>query len=248
MGGSLKVWSWNVLADAYLHLDYYPHLGSAPDPVARHVAIGDVTVELAETADVICLQEVDEKVAGVVAHRLVDWETTWVPRPGGRPDGSLVATPARTRARHRGLEVLGRRSAAIAEVDVDGTRVLVASTHVSWAPANEPDHPGVEEVEELVQLLDTSGPLVVAGDFNDSSGGPVLMTFNRLGFSRADNSEPTAFVNGEGRVIDHVVGRGIDLTGELGRWPADRPLPDDEFPSDHVPIAARGLLQVWLTV
>ncbi len=235
---AFRVWSWNVLADAYLILDYYPHLTSRPESAGRLTMVSDVVARFADLADVICLQEVDARAADAVGDRLVGWDTTWVQRPGGRPDGSLVSTRSGLGARHTSLEILGRRSAATAEIGVDDSSVLFASVHISWAPPEAADHPGVEEVAELVRILGDPAAVVVAGDLNDDAGGQVMSAFERFGFIGCGNSSPTAFVNGGGRIIDHVVGRGVGLTDIPGNWKADGPLPDAGFPSDHVPVAA----------
>jgi len=184
---AFRVWSWNILADAYLNLDYYPHLKSGPEPAVRRSMITDVVAGFADTADVICLQEVDARAADAVADRLAGWDTTWVQRPGKRPDGSLVCTRSTLGAHHTSVGIRGRRSAAIAEIGVGDSTVVFVSVHISWAPPEEVNHPGVDEVAELVRVVGVLGAVVIAGDLNDAPGGQVIGVFAQLGFIGSGN-------------------------------------------------------------
>ena len=85
---SLTVVSWNVLADAYIKPEYYPHV----DPAllvagARTQAIVEQVVTF--KAEVVCLQEVEPALVAALKARGL---TVHYARKRGRPDGCAIVS------------------------------------------------------------------------------------------------------------------------------------------------------------
>lgn len=237
---ALRVCSWNVLADAYLRPQYYPHLPVLPGPGERRGAVAGVAAALVSRVDVFCAQEVDEATAASIAAALgPGFESLFACRPGSRVEGSFIA------ARGALEPSFSSGSAGVADHRWVATRlagpagpVQVVGTHLPWAPAGAVPHVGVTAASQMLGDLDFDAVLV--GDLNASSGSEVLAELSTAGFSGPVPPAATAVVNGSERAaIDWVLARGAARVERLEvPFAADRPLPDAAFPSDHVPVLA----------
>jgi endonuclease/exonuclease/phosphatase family metal-dependent hydrolase len=227
---TLTVVTWNVLADAYLRAEYYPHLDELPAARARSGAIDDELRSIAAIADVIALQDAESHVADLAAG-LDGFDSHWEQRPG-RHDGTLLAVRRELRPTFTAAHVAcGDHVQVSAVFHVGGRTVTATSVHLSWSDARD-DHPGVTQIGHV----DAD---IVCGDLN-AGAGPVIDALGAAGYRCAFPDLATAVINGhEPATIDAVCVRGdlrVSAVDVLAF--AARPLPDAEFPSDHVPVAA----------
>lgn len=245
---ALRIMSWNVLADAYVVAGRYPLSPPALlAPGARWAAVAAHILE--DGAEVVCLQEAEEGLARILASELgPQWALSWCPKGAGRPDGCLagVRRPWRIEEESRleypdSLPPSGH-VAQILSLSQGGRRLVVASTHLRWAPpgTTAADHIGVHQARLLVARLDGPGPVVVVGDANDGPGGPVRAVLGAAGFREAHPRTASAIVNGTGvEALDVMAARGLALTGVDAPAP-QAPMPGPHMPSDHIPLVAEA--------
>ena len=130
---SLRIASYNVLADSYIRRSFYP--GTPPsrlDPSRRHPALAAHVAALG--ADVVCLQEVEPPVLEAIGASLPGYEVHHEPKRG-KPDS--VATLTRLPAKGRGSVVYADGTGHVAlfvVVEHEGRRLGIANTHVKWDP------------------------------------------------------------------------------------------------------------------
>jgi endonuclease/exonuclease/phosphatase family metal-dependent hydrolase len=233
----LRVLTWNVLADSYIRPEYYAHLNGLPDPTARRAAVVGVLAEASDNVDVLVLQEVEDHVACAVRARLDGWQVLSTLRPTKR-EGSLVAVRPGLWAHLSRVALSPDRVCARATLETTSGLVSILGVHLAWSDQPAASHPGVAQARELMELA-PPGPVVVAGDFNDEPSGVVLDVFTAAGFTDVPVPHPTAVVNSDRQtIIDHVTTRGLGPATAEVLVEAARPLPDDVFPSDHVPVLA----------
>ena len=254
---SLSVASYNVLCDAYIKPEYYPHC-SADDlsPEKRHPRLVDRVAGLG--TDVICLQEVDYAMFERLEKRLrpLGYRGRWAHKGMGKPDG--CATFVRSALRVITDSVLlyddnanGRNpSGHVALLSVisahDHREVIVVNTHLKYdAPETPPDlRTGQRQAEELVAKLrdGAQGHLVICGDFNAEEGSAVMNVFAAYAYQDAHSCAmlPTCVANGRAQKIDAILCcictrvEGVSTPAIDGATA----LPSATEPSDHVPICA----------
>jgi endonuclease/exonuclease/phosphatase family metal-dependent hydrolase len=125
------------------------------------------------------------------------------------------------------------RIAFEAAVTIDGKPLRMISVHLD----HQQDERRLKQAEALVEALSESDvPLILAGDFNDVPGSPVMKAFG-AGWTAMAKKEP-AFTCPAGQPkeeIDHVLLRGLEARGLLEVLP-------EAVASDHRPIAG---VVVW---
>lgn len=142
--GTLRITTWNVLADRYLRPRHYPHLGRFDGPEGRAAA----QCSLAAGCDVLALQEVEAHLASAAAEHLGDgWGTLWQQRGNSRADGTFLAV------RHDHPHHLtghthpcGDLAWVTATLELDRSQLCVAATHLAWSDQPARTHPAVEQV------------------------------------------------------------------------------------------------------
>lgn len=246
----LTLLTWNILAQAYVRPDRYPH--STPDALAPGPRRERVLDHLAaHAADVLCLQEVDPDVFEAALEALPDHEGFYVARRE-RPDGSAVL-------HRRSLEVLDREAlhyaaadpgrddvAAIVTLAVGDRRLGVVSTHLRWQPRTTPREAHVGR-RQLLEVLDRAqgssvSAWLVAGDFNALSESVVLQAALERGYRLSCRSQrpwDTVNIGGRRRKLDYVLYTPDALEPHPGRLPTlerSTPMPSAEHPSDHLPL------------
>lgn len=232
---TLRVVSWNVLADTYAHADLYP--GAEPallESGARASLVADTLERL--DADVVCLQEVERGLldAWVSDGRLQDYDLHYLRRPG-RPDGCATLVRALRARASRALVYPGCEEVAQVLVLTGGPLSLtVANTHLRWSPD------GSTATRQLGHLLADLAPeprAVLCADANVGPTDPARAALRAHALHDLAGAASTAVVDGEPRPLDLVAVRG--LAGLLARPLAPRgPLPSRLCPSDHVPLVA----------
>lgn len=172
-------------------------------------------------------------------HRLAEaWGMSYV--VGGRSAGSnMITTTPTVSVKARGAETLDqpifqpRRGIAWAQLRVEGRLFGVVCCHLSLDRERR-----LREVERVIETADRlRGPVVVGGDLNETSDGPVWQRLARAGYvdhgSRRDKTYPAdepvkridaLLVRGSADVLEHGV---PDLDPELLAKA-----------SDHLPVVA----------
>ncbi|TYB44544.1 endonuclease/exonuclease/phosphatase family protein [Actinomadura chibensis] len=128
--------------------------------------------------DVLCLQEVPRFGTWWLKRRGLARASGMGVAAGRRACGLAVLAAPRVRRVAREFHLLTpdpdlhRRALAIAVLDVDGARVIAASTHLDLR-----DGPRLRHVREILAHLDRArarhrAPVVLAGDVNEEPGGP----------------------------------------------------------------------------
>jgi endonuclease/exonuclease/phosphatase family metal-dependent hydrolase len=129
--------------------------------------------------DLLCLQEVPRFLGWRRKRQRLADACGLTVVSGRRAAGLAVLAGPRARVLHREYHLLTwvpglhRRALAIAVVEIDGTRLIAASTHLDLADAPRRAHVG-----EVIELLDRvrrsfSAPVVLAGDINEEPAGPA---------------------------------------------------------------------------
>ncbi len=191
--------------------------------------------------DVLLVNESPKGLVGWrrACRRLTDsWEMRMV--AGGRPAGSnLVAVAPGVGVRSAGARVLRqpafqpRRGIAWAQLRVRGRLLGVVSCHLGLDPAGREGQ--VERVLEVAARL--RGPVVVAGDLNESPSGPSWQRLRGAGFVDHGTGSWRTFPAVEPRSrIDALLVRG---DAAVLRHGGPR-VPDDLLgaASDHRPVLA----------
>ncbi len=90
----------------------------------------------------------------------------------GIPDAELDFTDAESKYRTESHAV------AIADIEKDGERFKIATTHFTWTPDGKPNDHQRRDVEEMVRILDGL-ELVLVGDFNAPRGGEIFSALSK---------------------------------------------------------------------
>ncbi len=257
MPPSIRIASYNVLADAYINPAWYTHVDpSVLDRAWRWPALARRIAGL--QADVVCLQEVEPACFAVLSEALEPFGLTGVfARKGqGRPDGcatfhraaSVSLIEQRTLYFSDAMDG-GAASGHIALICVFDSclgPLHVAGTHLRWAPDDSAreSHIGWRQVRALFEAgIDArSGDWLICGDLNGTSESAPLVELARSGFVDAFATLPQATCNPNQRTkrIDYIL-HGGNLSAIPDRLPMiddQTSLPSLSEPSDHLPILA----------
>lgn len=228
----LRCAGFNVLADAHLPKGDYSHV--APELLVPGARL-EHTLRLIDwlQADVIGLQEVEPHlVAALEATK--KWQLLWSPKACGEPDGCLLLVrPGITVGGFKNhYYSVGPHVAQLVEVG----DIMVANTHIAWAPEDEPEHPGVYQTVELLRQLGKTRPVVLFADCNSRPGGRVRALIEEAGLVNLIQG-PTALIDREEAAIDLLAVRGVTAEPiDLGLSTQD--IPNVGCSSDHIPVAA----------
>lgn len=249
---SLSITTYNILAQAYVKLDWYPNCTPEMiDATRRRTALCEyITKRLATLpSDVICLQEVEVEVFDMLGERLVDHRGELAMKSGGKPDG--CATFMRRDLPRRQLQALhyedGTHHVALfLTTELDGRSLCVANTHLRWHPPNTPpeEHVGRGQMLELLERIETLSSncegFVLCGDFNAESDAPLITAARERGFldAYADTPAHTCNPNGRSKRIDYLLhSANLSCRPRAIRMIDDKTtLPSLEEPSDHLAI------------
>jgi mRNA deadenylase 3'-5' endonuclease subunit Ccr4 len=241
---AIRVVSWNVLADAYVRREYYPHTPPAIlDRARRRKAVVERIAKLAD-ADVICLQEADSALFALAEEELPD-SSGRLFRKRGRGEGCaiFVRRALATDPEWREL-VFSDRSGHIA-LGVTLNGLSIVSTHLKWEPEGTPaeTHRGRVQLGEVLDAW-PSEPRIVCGDFNAEPDSVLVALAKSRGLEDAYGSLPDAYTcnaNEKKKRIDFIFhSRDLVATpAPLPRVEDDTALPSEIEPSDHLAIEAR---------
>jgi endonuclease/exonuclease/phosphatase family metal-dependent hydrolase len=250
-----------LLADAYIHPEWYP--GTPASVLARAWRLPAVVQRVADLdADVICLQEVEPGLFQALEARLraLGCAGQYAQKGGSRPDGCATFvndTALGLRdwrplpyADGRGPKPPSGHVALIVVLETEDRVLGIANTHLKWDPPGTPveEHWSYRQIRQLLDEQQTFDPpchaWVVCGDFNATPGSDVVGTLQQAGW--VDAYHPldhlcTCNANRQAKRIDNLLHtRNLESRPVvLSAIDDQTPLPSAQEPSDHLAIAAQ---------
>lgn len=240
----LNIITYNILANAYVKRDRYPHSSSESlDPTRRRQLLLSQIVEM--DADVYCLQEVEPDAFDAIQARLPRHRGA-LARAEDRVDGLAILHRDTLDAELAPVfePTLGRDNSLVAHI-AHFQGFSVANMHLRWRPEETPDdeHVGLLQLRRVLDLCDARPvPWILAGDFNANSQSRALELAEARGHRiscRAQRPWDTTNINGRRRKIDyllHSAGRWRPEPGVLPELGRRTPMPSTIHPSDHLPL------------
>jgi endonuclease/exonuclease/phosphatase family metal-dependent hydrolase len=230
----LRVGTWNTLAPKYAIADRY--LGVETEHLnAREEHIAEQLEQLLMDCDIIAVQEVGEKLFDTLQDLA---RNTLYAKRSGKDDGVALAS---NHLKLKNQQILhsgdGERRWACAKVE----GIWVTSVHLDWDKEEAVKHKGVKQAEELTRMLrgqTGEEPKVLLGDINGPWEGKVGSMLKERNYQNL-NVGPTAAIGGMARELDVIAVNGVSGVMEGKRTlPSNIWLPDEETPSDHLPLTA----------
>lgn len=230
----MRLASFNVLADAYTNYGDYSHADpKLMQPGARLEHLIHQINNLG--ADIIGLQETDKSLVEVFEDDN-NWQSFWTPKGHNKPDGCLTLVKSTVEVADHESHLYNDGSGHVFQLTrVDD--VVVANSHIKWAPEDGSHHIGASQTQELLAALNDHETAVILADCNGRPGGRVQTMVKEAGFTSLSGERPTAIVNGELVALDLLAIRG--MRGAL--IPMDYNLysiPNESCASDHIPLVA----------
>lgn len=185
-------------------------------------------------SDVVCLQEVDDRLVERIAEALPDahFSTAFHPH---RQDGVMVLSPHEPT--YSAALQAGEMGAAALRVTVGGCSVVAVSAHLEWSAD------GVLGARQAASLLAAVAGVagadvcVVGMDANASAGSPVHLVLREGGW-RTTGDVTSAYFADRGWVgLDVVAVQGGDVEG-VDVWGRGEAVPSLAWPSDHCALVA----------
>jgi endonuclease/exonuclease/phosphatase family metal-dependent hydrolase len=240
----LRVVTWNVLADAYVRDEYYPHTDPALfDRAKRRRRVAERIAALSKV-DVVCLQEVDTALFGLAEEQLPD-STGRLFKKRGRGEGVAIFVRQALTTEPAWRELVFSDLSGHVALGVTFAGLSVVTTHLKWEPPTTApgDHRGIVQLSEILDHW-KEGARVVCGDFNAEPDSEVLALARSRGLSDAYASLAGSFTansNGRKKRIDYILHSSefSAVPTPLGPLADDTPMPSETEPSDHLAIEAR---------
>jgi mRNA deadenylase 3'-5' endonuclease subunit Ccr4 len=242
--------TWNVLATSYVRASYYPRTDAKHlDRQWREPAV--VARARALDCDLMCFQEVEVPMFDALRKGLAEMEYVGLHAlKQNKPDGCAVFfRVGRFQLVESRRIVFRDGSGHIAQLvtfDHEGRRLAVVNTHLKWDAHDTPPALkfGFRQASEIVVALQTEraqhAAQIVCGDLNVMPDSDVVATFRSADFQPAHTGVFSCNSNGSAKLIDYVMSRGLHADPVAPRVIDDEtPLPSEEEPSDHLPLAAR---------
>lgn len=242
--------TWNVLAPSYVRASYYPrsdvrHL----DPKWRAPAV--VARARALDCDLMCFQEVEVSTFDALRMALAEMEYVGLHAlKQDKPDGCAVFFRVGLFQLVESRRIVYRDGsghvAQLVTFEHDGRRIAIVNTHLKWDPHDTPAALkfGFRQASEIVVALQTQraqhAAQIVCGDLNVTPDSDVVATLRSADFQSAHADVFSCNSNGSAKLIDYVFSRGLRAEPIAPRLIDDEtPLPSEEEPSDHLPLAVR---------
>lgn len=257
---SFSVASYNVLADAYLNLNWYPDTPATDlEPRQRRPALLRRVAELG--ANVLCFQEVESDLFAALQEHLrpLDYEGRFAQKGAGKPDGCATFVKTTTFTVHsvrvfhyadgKGAQPDSGHVALLHVLKYDGRFLGIANTHVKWDRPGTPEAVqwGYRQIAQLLRERDitTNGcaTWIICGDLNATANSALVRLLFQAGFMdayRGYEHMNTCNPNRQAKRIDYLF-----HTAGLRARPIALPtidgqtvLPSVQEPSDHLPVMA----------
>jgi len=242
--------TWNVLGPSYVRASYYPrsdvrHL----DPKWRAPAV--VARARALDCDLMCFQEVEVSMFDALRMALAEMEYVGLyAQKQDKPDGCAVFFRVGRFQLVESRRIVYRDAsghvAQLVTFEHDARRIAVVNTHLKWDPHDTPAALkfGFRQASEIVVALQSEraqhAAQIVCGDLNVTPDSDVVSTLRAADFQSAHTDVFSCNSNGAAKLIDYVFSRGLRAEPIAPRLIDDEtPLPSEEEPSDHLPLAVR---------
>ena len=232
MTGGLSIATWNILADAYIRPQYYPHTPAEwLRPEKRRPAL--LAGLRALDADILCLQEVEEDFFREIASTLDDYQCRYLKKAGGKPDGCATCFRGLTLKECNEIRYSDDSGHVALVLALDGA--TIANTHLKWSPPEK--RVGYGQMRELLERLPQG--TVVCGDLNVTPDSEVILLAAKRGLRPAHPAGAvTCNANRAAKKIDYLL-HDASLPARPDPVPPidnDTPLPSEMHPSDHLPL------------
>jgi len=245
----LRIATYNVLADAYIRPGYFPD--TSPEVLAPEQRRPALLARLEElSADLLCLQEVEETLFAAIQNRFPGWEGRYLQKGKGKPDGCAIFATGNLSLGDAPSLAYGDGSGHVAlsvRLTWAGRPWVLTTTHLKWAsPDLEPEaHQGYRQLRELLGARDSlcgdAEAWVVCGDLNATPDHALLRLAAAAGLEPAHSANPpTCNVHGWSRTLDYLlVSESLEPSPEAPPLLSDdEPMPSLHHPSDHLPLVA----------
>jgi len=250
----LRVATWNILADSLCTDDDQGFPFSSPeerDPHRR--ARLQYKILAQQKAEVIALQEVDDIDRLQPFLEAMGYAVQYTQRETAVL-GTVLAVKKTLLIIFSRIELPDDRQLNTAMLDVEGRRVIVATTHLKAKAEGEESRK-----RQIARILEASNvtPCILLGDFNDTPDSPCIREMANAGFASAidgPDSQPvfpfTTMKKRKGpdgqtmtvsRVEDYIFFKGLKLASsqlELPERVNFASLPTKYYPSDHLLLKA----------
>jgi mRNA deadenylase 3'-5' endonuclease subunit Ccr4 len=256
MTHTIRVVSYNILADAHIRTEWYPK--TPPRLLWWEHRKNRLVKRIREfSAELVCLQEVEPPVFEFLETALKPdgYRGVYAQKGNHKPDGcatffkttSVILADYQTiyYSDRAGGDLHSGHLALITDVEINGLAVRAVNTHLKWENKESNHRIGLKQAVELAEMIcsDKASRWIVCGDFNAQTGSAVIETMLSKGLIDAYATLPqsTANSNGDAKRIDYIfhspsfVSEPLPITVIEN----DTPLPSQSEPSDHLPICAR---------
>jgi mRNA deadenylase 3'-5' endonuclease subunit Ccr4 len=252
---SLKITTYNALADANTHSDWYAHIQpsilqweSRQEALIAHIT--------SFQSDIICLQEIEPAFYQRLLQRLESrgYDGLYVRKLSNRPDGlalfykskSLKVTNEEILYFARSSEEGGMwRPAQIIQFELGGKRCGLINLHLAWDAQGEVAAAQLNQLlEEIIKPRSTVESWILCGDFNSTPESSAIELLRRSGFRYADEGaeQITCSLPHFAGKIDYIfysTNRLKATATRIAEVSFGTPLPSPTEPSDHLAVTAR---------
>lgn len=249
--------TYNILRDGYIRPEYYPRTDPADLlAVRRHPRLLQRIQQM--NVDALCLQEVDELMAGFLKVHLRGTHTLFWSLGQGRPDGCMIlvrkpwcidsdsSVCIDFEDGYGDRPASGRRG-LLTTVTRGKKKLVIANIHLKWDDPNMPKRERLAplEAEHLIRSLPHSPEqIVICGDFNAEPDSDILRLFHEGGFWDTHSATTmTCNPGGRAKKVDYVLYKGSAFRTAVPirtrTVKDDTALPSSTEASDHVDLCAK---------
>jgi len=243
--------TWNVLAASYVRASYYPRSDARHlDPKWRASAV--VARARALDCDVMCFQEVEVATFDALRMALAEMEYVGLHAlKQNKPDGCAVFFRVDRFQLVESRRIVFRDGsghvAQLVTFEHEGRRLALVNTHLKWDAHDTPPALkfGFRQASEIIVALQTEraqhAAQIVCGDLNVTPDSDVVAELRAADFTPVHDAGFSCNSNGVAKLIDYVFHRGAIRAEPIEPRAIDdeTPLPSEDEPSDHLPLAVR---------
>lgn len=253
----MRVATYNILASCYLKKERYPHANIEELKGTKRVpAIAKRILQL--HADIICLQEVEFETYLLLEKQLATdgFSALFAPKSFGKPEGCAIFFK-RANIEYEGSKAIWYNDGTKWEAPSGHLALMIyvkrqneiwgiANTHIkpNFTECPQEDHIGYRQIKELIKQHMShnmkANHWILCGDFNSDDESIVVQSIESLGF--VDSFATKKQATYKNRRIDYIF-HSKNLYAKADTLVQIKgPLPNQNEPSDHIPVCADILL------
>lgn len=246
---SFRIVTYNILSDDYIRKGLYDHVDAEIlEWQNRRSKIVERIKNL--DPDVICLQELNATSFAFFKEALKNFEGFFAKKGSSSNDG--VGTFCKKKAfkeiRHKAVLCDGTsrcgsmpiQPALFTTLLLKNDKVItLVNTKIKWSEDKTPCGPQWNHVQFILKSIPQTAT-IVTGDFNMELDHPFMLNFYSAGLQDRFTNAYSCYANKSFRKIDYILS-----TGDLQNTPFEsaslseaRPLPNENEPSDHLPLGS----------